>query len=53
MRLRLVLARPSRSVCRASQLRHGGEERIPVLVIVIIVIIIVIFVINGAESAGS
>jgi hypothetical protein len=52
MRLRFVLARPSRSVRRASQLRHGGEEWIPRLVIVIIVIIIIV-VINGAEPAGS
>jgi hypothetical protein len=51
--LALGLARPSRSVRRASQLRHGGEECLPSLVIVIIVIIIVIVVINGAEPAGS
>jgi hypothetical protein len=52
--LALGLARPSRLVRRASQLRHGGEECIPSLVIVIIiVVIIVIVVISGAEPTGS
>jgi hypothetical protein len=46
------LARPSRSVRRASQLRHGGEECIPSLVIIVIIIIVIV-VINGAEPAGS
>jgi hypothetical protein len=52
MCLRLILARPARSVGRTSRLRRGGEEWLPGLVVVVIVIIIVV-VIDGAQPAGS